>query len=69
MHTQCMYAYMYTTEEEADKLFPRSLMSHNGMEDSRGRGTGVKKIWKKNGPEKQEGTKRSQAKRPGEPRI
>ena len=39
--------------------FPRTLMSHNGMEDCGSRGTGVKKKWKKNSPGQQEGTQRS----------
>lgn len=54
----------YTTEEEADTLFSRKLMSHNGMEDNGGRGTGVKKKRKKKEPGEQEGTKGSKDREP-----
>lgn len=55
---------LYTTEEEADNLFSRKLMSHNGMEDIGGRGTGVKKKRKKKEPGEQEGTKGSKDREP-----
>lgn len=38
---------LYDVEEEAGPLFPRKTASHNGMEDSGGGGTGVKKKRKK----------------------
>lgn len=55
---------LYTTEEESDTFFSRKLMSHNGMEDSGGRGTGVKKKRKKKDPGEQEGTKGSKDREP-----
>lgn len=55
---------LYTTEEEADTLFSRKLTSQNGMEDSGGRGTGVKKKRKKKEPGEQEGAKGSKDREP-----
>jgi chromodomain-helicase-DNA-binding protein 6 len=52
-----------TTEEEADTLFSRKLTSHNGMEDSGGRGTGVKKKRKKKGARGARGDKGKQGQR------
>lgn len=55
---------LYTTEEESDTFFSRKLISHNGMEDSGGRGTGVKKKRKKKDLGEQEGTKGSKDREP-----
>ncbi|XP_021060993.1 LOW QUALITY PROTEIN: chromodomain-helicase-DNA-binding protein 6-like [Mus pahari] len=55
---------LYSTEEESDTLFPRKLTSHHGMENSGGRGTGLKKKRKKKEPGEQEGTKRSKDREP-----
>lgn len=46
---------LYAAEEKANTLFPRKMMSQNGMEDSGGGGTGVKKKRKKKEPGEQEG--------------
>ncbi|XP_008849206.1 chromodomain-helicase-DNA-binding protein 6 [Nannospalax galili] len=59
---------LYTTEEEADTLFPRKLMSHNGMEDSGGRGTGVKKKRKKKEQGEQEGAAKGSKDREPKPK-
>ncbi|KAM4842241.1 chromodomain-helicase-DNA-binding protein 6 [Thomomys bottae] len=57
---------LYTAEE--DTLFSRKMTSHNGMEDSGGRGTGVKKKRKKKEPGEQEGTAKGSKDREPKPK-
>ncbi|KAM5246730.1 chromodomain-helicase-DNA-binding protein 6 [Ctenodactylus gundi] len=59
---------LYTAEEEADNLFSRKMVPCNGLEDSGGRGTGVKKKRKKKDPGDQEGTAKGSKDREPKPK-
>ena len=59
---------LYDVEEEAGPLFPRKTASHNGMEDSGGGGTGVKKKRTKKDPGEHEGAAKGSKDREPKPK-